>query len=292
MNQALRYFALAALALVVAGCGASGSSVPSASYVQQGTQGTAQVSGSPSGPQWVQVPGYGTDIGVGPNNAAWTLAAQYPCCYGNYEVASYSASTQAWTLVSGAYASRIAVAPDTGMPWLATDDGRIFEYNGSAFVQIPGYAADIGVGPNSIAWVLARQYPDGKGNYEVAYYSPSSKTWSLVNGAYGARIAVSPDTGTPWLVTAAHLIYKWNGSSFVLMPGHGADIAVGPNGIGWTLGTDYPDKKGNYQVFQWSPGTGTWIANTGFAVNIAVSPTGIPWVVNAAGGIFEYVGAN
>ena len=79
-------------------------------------------------------------------------------------------------------------------------------------------------------------------------------------------ITVGPND-TPWVVTSAHTIYRWNGSGWTKLPGLATDVAVGPDGSAWAIGT-------NQGTYKWN-GTG-WTQVPGAAVDTPSAPTTHP----------------
>jgi hypothetical protein len=187
----------------------------------------------------------------------------------------------AWRQVAGA-AKSIAVSPE-GTPWVVNAAGEIYRWNGSAFARLPGVqgcATAIAVGANNSAWVLGCDNPSA-GNHGIYRFNGSS--WQVVPGAAKA-IAVAPN-GAPWVVNAAGEIYRWNGLGFQGLgaPGCAREIGVGSNDIAYAIGCNSLG-GGNYGVYGWN-GHG-WESVPGAAVRVSVSGAGVPAVVNASGTVF------
>jgi hypothetical protein len=81
-------------------------------------------------------------------------------------------------------------------PWVTFGNG-IGRWDGGKFVLVPGFAWDIGVGPNGHIWHIGR---------EGSIYGWDGDGWGPVPGQ-GARIAVTP-TGLPWVVNNKREIWK------------------------------------------------------------------------------------
>jgi hypothetical protein len=244
---------------------------------------------------------FAQSIGVAPNadgttiGDAWILG-ETANAEGNYQVYQLQGST--WVKQPGA-GTHIAVGPE-GYPWLITNGGAIYYWNGSAFELAPGKgcATWIGVGPNAFGskygdpWVIGCNGGAGRnGNI----YQLQGSTWVNRAGSGGAnKIAVSPE-GIPWVIDAAGGIFYWNGSSFVGLAAGGCatDIAVasktvhsaGPNGDVWILGCTLDGSS--YHIYELLLGT-TWGEVSGTGNQISLSPFGgVPWVIGDIGQIFE-----
>ncbi len=63
--------------------------------------------------------------------------------------------------------------------------------------------------------------------------------------------------------------------------GKATDIAVGGDGVVWSLGA--LDAQGNGPVQRWEPSSSSWQAHGGAGVRIAADGAGVLWVVNASG---------
>ncbi len=122
------------------------------------------------------------------------------------------------------------------------------------------------------------------GGFSVFRWTGS--TWVVVPGG-AVDIAVDPN-GDPWVVNSAHQIFRWTGSSWVAQPGAVTDISVGADGVVWAVGVTAV--AGGFSVFRWTGST--WVVVPGGAVDIAVDPNGDPWVVNSAHQIFRWTGSS
>jgi hypothetical protein len=187
----------------------------------------------------------------------------------------------------------------TGNPWIVNHLGQISYYNGSTWVPAPGdgCATSIGVGPNAYGstygdpWVIGCDGGYGK-NGNV--YQLQGSAWVQQPGL-GTQIAVAPDSGIPWVITADGGIYYWIGGGFAKVPtGCATSIAVGPLSAGIWFGDAFGDAwvtgctisgtgSGIFQLQE-----GVWVKIPGAATQIAVSPDlGVPWTVNNLGQIYQ-----
>jgi hypothetical protein len=231
---------------------------------------------------WVTVPGNGSDIAVSPSGAgtAWVLAGSPTGgCGGDYAI--YHQVNGAWQQVNGC-ARRIAV--DTaGNPWVTVQDGRIFHWNGSAFIQFYGSGSDIAVGANGTVWVLGGQTVGGCGG-DFPIYQLINTTWIQRSGC-AKRIAVAPD-GSAWVATSAGNIFRWNGSYFVAESGQlASDLSIGQDGSVW-IASKTADSSGlGYKIYYRSAlSTMAWVAMSGAAINISAG-FGQVWKTDANGTI-------
>ena len=107
----------------------------------------------------------------------------------------------AFVAVPGA-GMRIAVNP-IGMPWLINDQHQIFARDGANWILLPGAANDVGVGLDDTAWVTGT---DG-----VPYYWAGTEFRALPGGAtnigFGANIAADED-GLPWITNTFGNIFQ------------------------------------------------------------------------------------
>jgi hypothetical protein len=137
----------------------------------------------------------------------------------------------------------------------------------AGFTNVPGLAADIGVGADGTVWVT---------NPAGFIYRYDGTNFHLIPGS-ASRIAVDP-SGNAWVVNSGGFIYRFNGSFFVNVPGIASDIGVGADGTVWVVnpaGFIYRYNGTNFNL----------VAGLGSA--ISVDPVGQPWVVNSSGLIYR-----
>lgn len=197
-----------------------------AAWVKQPGAGT-QIAVSPSGNLWVlnsagdihywsgskfvRVPGCATWIAVGPNAYGSTYGDPWVIgcgSTGNNSIFQLQGST--WVQQPGA-ATRIAVEPVTGVPWVINDDGNIYVWFGSQFVNVSNglCATDIAVGPITapFATSLGTPWVIGCGSTGDNAIYQWQGSWVQIPGA-ATKIAVSPNLGVPWVVNADGNIYE------------------------------------------------------------------------------------
>ncbi|MCW2936067.1 MAG: hypothetical protein JWM19_7029, partial [Actinomycetia bacterium] len=233
---------------------------------------SAQASAVPSPVNFAVKPGAATAISVGANGAVWSVGTTKVS--GGYQVLKWSGSK--WSVVGGAGAVAIAV-DQKGDPWIVTSAHKIEHYTGSKWAAVTGSATGISVGADGVVWAIGTT--KASGGYQVLKWSGSK--WSVVKGAGAVAIAVDPK-GDPYIVTSAHKIEHYTGSTWAAFTGTATAIAVGKDGVVWSVGT--AAVSGGHPVYEWS-GT-AWLKSSGAAVQVAVNPSGTPWIVNSAHKIY------
>lgn len=199
-------------------------------WVQQPGAGT-QIAISPQGAPWVinhlgqifywdgqafqLAPGNGcaTAIGVGPNAYGSKYGDPWVIGCGGFVTQNggiYQLQGSTWVQQPGAAVS-IAVSPQ-GVPWVIDAGGAIYYWNGNGFTQIPGCATSIAVGPNTANF--AGRNGDAWVTGCDRATSAGSSIYQLQNGNWvqipgvAAQISVSPDLGIPWVVTFQGQIFR------------------------------------------------------------------------------------
>ena len=163
-----------------------------------------------NGTEFVLAPGGGcaTAIAVGPPVTGLPFGQPWVIgCNGglNTNGSIYQLQGSTWVKEPGS-AVHIAVAPDTGRPWVLNAAGNIYYFYGSEFIQVAGCALSIGIGPSSAGIPAGNADPWIVGcNNEI--YQMQNGIWAQIPGA-GTQIAVSPDLGVPWVVNASGEIFE------------------------------------------------------------------------------------
>lgn len=219
---------------------------------------------------WTQLQGQAVDAGAG-GNALWVIGTnQVPGGYGLHRW-----DGKAFVPASGG-AVRIDVGPD-GKPWVVNNAGQIFRWTGTAWELKPGEnAQDIGVGANGDVWYIGGEKAEG--GYRIYRWNPAiaaANKWEQKGPLASAmRIDVDPN-GNAWIVNNANNIFRWNGATWVQVPGKARDIGIGPNGAVFVVGD-------NNTVHKWEPDLNTWVMRDGLLNEITVGPNGVPVGVNAS----------
>src|SRR5207237_1366525 len=121
----------------------------------------------------------------------------------------------------------------------------------------------------------------GGGGYDINRWNGTS--WVQIPGG-AMRIAVD-NQGQAWVINSVGLIYHWENGGFVPKPGLATDIGAGADGSVWIIGID--SQGGGYGIWQLSGQS--WVRVPGGAVRIAVGANGDPWVINSGRGIYHWV---
>lgn len=151
---------------------------------------------------------------------------------------------------------------------------------GSRWKAVAGSAKDIAVGPDGVAWILGSA--SVAGGFEVQRFNGSA--FQTVSGTGGVRIAAGP-TGA-WVVRRDNTIRRLEGSQWKTLPGTARDIAVGPGGEAWIVGTTAA--TGGFEVRRWTGSS--WQTVGGGGVAVGVGPDGTPWLVDADNRILRHNG--
>lgn len=223
--------------------------------------------------QWRQLPGLGTDIGVGPRGQVWLVGIER--VDGGSPV--YRWNGRDWSRVEGG-AVRVAVDPQ-GRPWVVNAAGEVLRFERGSWQRLPGLLSDIGIGANGAVWAVGVERVEG--GHPI--YRWNGRDWDLVPGG-AVRIDVDP-RGNPWIVNdRGDVLRRVGGRDWERLPGSGTDVTVDSRGTAWLLGADRVD--GGFSIQRW---TGRdWQRMPGGAV--AISAGQDVWLVNEQGGIFRQEG--
>jgi hypothetical protein len=172
-------------------------------------------------------------IAVGPNangsqvGDAWTLGFN-PDVNGQYAIYQWKNSN--WVEQPGR-ATHIAVGPE-GYPWAVNYQGLIYYWDGNSFEPAPNQsttcASWISVGPNAYGSSYGDPWILGCHEGTDGYSVYQLQGSNWVyQNAKAVKIAVGPKG--PWITSITGAVYYWNGSGFVEAPTACAtSIAVGP----------------------------------------------------------------
>jgi hypothetical protein len=223
--------------------------------------------------QWQPLPGRATDIGVGPNGAAWVIGIE--SVDGGRPIYRWDGND--WDRVAGG-AVRLDIDPQ-GQPWVVNSAGEILRRDRGGWTRLPGLARDIGIGANGVVWVVG--VTPVTGGFSVHRWN--GRDWDRVPGG-ALRIDVDP-RGRPWVVNDRGEILRLDRESrWERLPGSGTAVTIGADGTAWLLGTDRVD--GGHSIHWWT-GSG-WERVPGGAV--ALSAGQVPWLVNSSGNVFRWDG--
>lgn len=143
--------------------------------------------------------------------------------------------------------------------------------------QLPGRAADIGIGARDAAWAIGVESVEG--GHPIFRWT--GRDWERVPGG-AVRLDVDPQ-GRPWVINAAGEILRLDGTGWRRLPGLARDIGIGASGAVWAIGVNAA--PGGYAIYRW---TGSdWDLVSGGGVRIDVDARGTPWIVNDRGEVLR-----
>jgi len=238
----------------------------------------------PSSDNWQQLPGTGTDIGIGigNNHVIFAINTTLVTSATGNQVVKWDSINSTWNVVPGGAGVRIAVDVN-GNPWVVNKSNLIYKYNGSTWTLLPGTGTDIGIGANGIVYAI--NTTTTAGGYQVVKWNGTG--WTVIPGGSGIKIAVDA-TGYVWVVNKSNSIFKYDGSNWTQMPGTATDIGAGGS-VGssiYIVGTTLVSSTGGYRISKWN-GSGWTDTASGAGVNIAVDWMGHPWATNASNLIYR-----
>ncbi|TWI99897.1 Ig-like protein group 2 [Mucilaginibacter frigoritolerans] len=156
-----------------------------------------------NGTSWDQLPGTGTDIGIGADGSVFIIGTLNVSPTGGFNIMKWNGT--GWDTLPECAGVRIAVSPQ-GIPWVVNKSNIVYQYTGNLLWNpIYGVAADdIGIGADGSVYVT--------GLYNVVnppIYKYSSNGWIQIEGITGINISVSPQ-GKPWWTDNSRFIFKLN----------------------------------------------------------------------------------
>jgi hypothetical protein len=146
------------------------------------------------------------------------------------------------------------------------------------WVQLPGAAKDIAVGPDGTAWAVGTLPVTG--GFSIHRWNGSS--WDMVPG--GAKRITVDASNRPWVVNSDGAIFRrttnTTAGSWDAITGCAQDIGAAStaNGGVWIIGCEPVTGGFTIKFFQ----NNSWTLVDGGGVRIAVGAT-LPWVANDAG---------
>lgn len=191
------------------------------------------------------------DIGIGADGTVWVVALN-----ADQSTSIYKWDNGEWKKIPGE-ATSIAVDL-SGNAWVVAPNHDIYKWTGEEWVKIPGEASDIGIGAHDSIWMIGYG-KIGNGGYPINHWTGSE--WNQIDGL-ATRISVDVD-GSPWIVNSNHSVFQRTGNSWKGLPGYATDIGAGGSDDVWIVGTDdtsgghaiYQWKDGN-----WVRGAGVGLA--------------------------------
>ncbi|NEQ36495.1 MAG: hypothetical protein F6K40_09485 [Okeania sp. SIO3I5] len=155
----------------------------------------------------------------------------------------------------------------SSLVWTVNSKGEVWtldEQGGGKLYSTTGFAGDIGVGADGTVWTITTQPQVGEGGNIPAWLSdPETSKWTkLGSPAAAIRIAVGPD-GIAWTVNSKGEVWTLNkpsgGGLLYSSPGFAKDIGVGADGTVWVVTTE-PQVGGGGNILAWlsEPNKGAW----------------------------------
>jgi hypothetical protein len=170
---------------------------------------------------------------------------------------------------------RISGGPNN-RPWIVGTDTRIWSYNGQNWITFPPLinCLDIAAGADGSIWAI----DDVR---RILRLDVNTGTWTPTD-IMANRLAVSTN-GTVWAVRPDGSIVRQKqvpvslpirdsvaDAFWQVLPGLAQDIAVGPDGNVWIIGTDSQ---------AWRYDGSTWASAECFARRITVGANDTPWII-------------
>ncbi|HEY2513187.1 MAG TPA: tectonin domain-containing protein [Polyangiaceae bacterium] len=153
-----------------------------------------------------------TNIGVR-NGIAWAIGKQVAANYGaagiDYDI--YQFVNGAWVQIGGG-AQQVAVAPDTGLPWVVNHAGTVYKGDGNGgwvVVSTSPFMTNIGVGTAGQAWAISNEVAKSYGSAGTDYdiYSWVNGSWVQQPGG-AQKVSVAPGSSVPFVVNHAGTVYE------------------------------------------------------------------------------------
>lgn len=229
------------------------------------------------------------DIGIFTTSAAstWRGRASVTNAWG-YNPEAWDNTNQVWVSVSGGINSCGQDAT-----WLyATNTQQTMGFrsnvaSGVGWGTIYNTGVDIKVSSGGHVWYATATATTG--GYTVVRFNMSTNTNTLMPNIGAMKVGPSPD-GYAWIVTNSGTIKKYDGSSWVTMPGGATDVVVGSDGVPVIL-SNVTSTLGGYTVQRWNSTTSTWYTLDGIGgISISLDEYNTPYVVTPDFQVFRLKG--
>jgi hypothetical protein len=209
--------------------------------------------------EWEQVPGEASAIAIGANGEVWAVSGSLreP---GGYAV--YHWNGERFARVPGAAAVRIAVDP-FGNPWVVDSFNNLVHWSGGAWQKVRGSAKDVGIGADGSVWTVGiegglYQYRAGNlekrfpGNFVRVAVDSSGEPWPI-DGTMTlmkrsdsgwqplrpATMSVALGPSSMWVLDNSGATWRLDANgNWLHRRGRFKEIAVGPDGMPWTVTLD------------------------------------------------------
>ncbi len=169
---------------------------------------------------WVQLPGCGTDIGVGRGGEVWKIGCDERA--GGYGIWKLHCQCKC---KCNSERSCTRFRPMYNISRLEHEEKKCFWY------RIEGGATRVDVHPDGNPWVVTN---DG------VVYGYDGVNWKRINGVLGRDITVSNEgmTLVAGLDASIYALQNASTSTWVSLSGYALEISAGPFSQPWTLGRD------------------------------------------------------
>lgn len=229
-----------------------------------------------------QIPGTGTDIGIGADSSVFVIGTQVTSSTGGYSISKLVGNKL--VKLPDCAAIRVAVSPQ-GVPWVVNKSNLIYRYNGTTWDVMPGTATDIGIGADGSIFIIGTQDVSPTGGFDILKWNGSN--WGILPNCAGTRIAVGPN-GIPWVVNKSNIVYQNIGTElWDPVPGvSGNDIGIGADGSVYVTGADNGTSGYKPPLYKFTSGAWQAVPNA-FGTSVSVSPKGKPWWTDKSNNIFK-----
>lgn len=144
-------------------------------------------------------------------------------------------------------------------------------------------ARDIDIGADGTKWIVGTEGTQGR----IYFYNGTS--WELFPSGEAVKISVDP-SGVLWIIKSNNTIHRWNGSSWVQMPGTAQEIDIGADGSVYIVGVGNSENQEG-QIFKWTGSSWELLPNSS-AMKISVDPSGNPWIITSDNNIHRWTGSS
>ncbi|MCI0429009.1 MAG: hypothetical protein L0210_00495 [Rhodospirillales bacterium] len=215
-----------------------------------------------------QLPGGAHDIALSGDGTLWVVGTDpVPGGFGLWRW------TGAWERLPEPFAATRIAGGMARDAWVVNDAQEIWHVSGDNAERFPGGANDIAMGGDGTLWVVGTDaVPGGFGLWRW------TGTWERLPKPFAAtRITAGPAQDV-WVVNDLQEIWYLDGTRAERLPGGARDIAMGPDGTLWVVGTD--SAPGGYGLWRWNGGGWRRLPEPLAAAQIAAGAAQDAWVVN------------
>jgi len=220
------------------------------------------------------------DVGSGPSGDAYVVLT-------DGSLSRFDARSNTVVAVDGAPTPLLRVDVDErNQPWVVSEEGTPYRFDGRAWVKLPGSAVDISAGGEGVAFIVSR-------SHEPQRWQPTQSRWQALLAK--AEVVAAGADGNPWIATPNGEIFarqpdprlgtkartEGTGQTFTQVlswrrvRGSGQQLVISSRGDVAALGVDG-------EIWQWK-GKDTWNRLPGKLAAIAIEPAGALWGVDGDG---------